>query len=90
MNALLGVVITMIISATYTAPVATATALRYAARAVPQRRISTKITHSGEVAERSKALAWKASVRVTPYRGFESHPLRHYTSLFKHLDKFSL
>src|SRR5690606_28366098 len=31
---------------------------------------------SGEVAERSKALAWKASVRFTPYRGFESHPLR--------------
>ncbi len=77
MNALLAIVITMIVNATQTAAVATATSLRYAARAVPQRRISTKITHSGEVAEWSKALAWKASVRVTPYRGFESHPLRH-------------
>ena len=90
MNSLLIIVITMIVDATQFAAVATATPLRYAARAAPQRRISTKITHSGEVAEWSKALAWKASVRVTPYRGFESHPLRHYTSLFKYLDKFSL
>ena len=30
----------------------------------------------GEVSERLKERAWKARVRLTPYRGFESHPLR--------------
>lgn len=31
----------------------------------------------GEVAERSKALAWRASGRLIPPRGFKSLPLRH-------------
>ncbi len=30
----------------------------------------------GGVAEWLKALAWKAGVRLKPYREFESHPLR--------------
>jgi hypothetical protein len=33
--------------------------------------------HSGEVAERSKALDWNSSNIFTGVRGFESHPLRH-------------
>jgi hypothetical protein len=33
----------------------------------------------GEVSERSKEHAWKACIRVyNAYRGFESHPLRHF------------
>src|SRR6056297_124027 len=32
----------------------------------------------GEVPEWSNGLAWKVSVRVEPYRGFESLPLRQY------------
>jgi hypothetical protein len=32
----------------------------------------------GGVAEWLKALAWKAGVRLKPYREFESHPLRQY------------
>jgi hypothetical protein len=31
----------------------------------------------GEVAEWLKAHAWKACVRLKPYRGFESRSLRH-------------
>ncbi len=46
--------------------------------------ISTKITRPGGMAERSKALAWKASVRVKAYRGFESHSLRHYSTYYMH------
>ncbi len=34
----------------------------------------------GEVAEWSKARAWKARV-ANPYRGFESHPLRHFDNV---------
>jgi hypothetical protein len=30
------------------------------------------------VAERLKAHAWKACIRVKPYRGFESRSLRQY------------
>src|SRR6056297_616216 len=32
----------------------------------------------GEVPEWSNGLAWKVSVRVKPYRGFESLPLRQF------------
>lgn len=34
----------------------------------------------GWVAERSKAAASKAAGRVKPFRGFESHPIRHALS----------
>lgn len=33
---------------------------------------------TGEMAEWFKVHAWKACVRVKPYRGFESLSLRHY------------
>ena len=39
-------------------------------------RYSKALENDGEVPERSKGLAWKASVPFTLYRGFESHPLR--------------
>ena len=32
---------------------------------------------TGEMAERSKAHAWKVCMRVKPHRGFESLSLRH-------------
>ena len=35
-------------------------------------------TGSGEVTEWPIVLAWKASERVKPFRGFESHPLRQF------------
>ena len=31
----------------------------------------------GQVAERLKAHAWKVCIGLTPYRGFESRPVRH-------------
>jgi hypothetical protein len=34
---------------------------------------------SGEVTERLKVHDWKSCVRLTPYRGFESLPLRQLT-----------
>ena len=37
----------------------------------------------GEVTERLKVHDWKSCVRLTPYRGFESLPLRHPTRKFK-------
>lgn len=33
----------------------------------------------GEVTERLKVHAWKACVRLKPYRGFESRLLRHFS-----------
>ena len=41
----------------------------------PGSRQETCTSH-GEVSERLKELVSKTSVRVTPYRGFESPPLR--------------
>ena len=35
----------------------------------------------GEVAEWLKAHAWKACVRLKPYRGFESRSLRHQSAM---------
>ncbi len=42
-------------------------------------------TYYGEVAERLKAHAWKAC-EGNPFRGFESHPLRHYSPPGKRLE----
>src|SRR4051794_33627795 len=39
-------------------------------------RSASRLRHPGEVSEWLKELAWKASGRVKPPRGFESHPLR--------------
>src|SRR3954454_20593229 len=39
-------------------------------------RSASRLPASGEVSEWLKELAWKASGRVKPPRGFESHPLR--------------
>ena len=36
------------------------------------------IVGAGEVTERLKVHDWKSCVRLTPYRGFESLPLRQY------------
>ena len=71
-----------LINARWATTLPTVTPLRYPPRAALQGPIKAKIVDNGEVAERSKALAWKASVRVTPYRGFESHPLRHTKQKF--------
>ena len=40
--------------------------------------ITATFTHTGEVSERSKEHAWKACVRPSVYRGFESRPLRFF------------
>src|ERR1700750_2064009 len=40
------------------------------------RRMAPSNQHSGGVAERLNAAAWKAVGRLTASRGFESHPLR--------------
>ena len=37
----------------------------------------------GEVAERSKALDWNSSNIFTGVRGFESHPLRHRSTVIR-------
>ena len=41
-----------------------------------RRRGDRRIPHCGEVSERLKELVSKTSVRFSPYRGFESPPLR--------------
>ena len=38
---------------------------------------------NGEVAERSKALDWNSSNIFTGVRGFESHPLRHRSTVIR-------
>ena len=38
---------------------------------------------NGEVAERSKALDWNSSNIFTGVRGFESHPLRHKSTVIR-------
>ena len=42
-------------------------------------RCDSKVDYSiGEVTERLKVHDWKSCVRLTPYRGFESLPLRQH------------
>ena len=41
----------------------------------------------GQVAERLKAHAWKVCIGLTPYRGFESRPVRHLVPRFLNVER---
>jgi hypothetical protein len=43
---------------------------------LPYSRLTLRTIDTGEMAERSKAHAWKVCVRLSTYRGFESLSLR--------------